>query len=73
MKGGKILMNQRQLHSPGAVPKELDLDRLISFRYRARVGNDNAARLKGRGEILQLSLSGFCLPKPKLVRLKGTH
>lgn len=29
------------------VPKELDLDRIISFRYRTVVGNDNTARLGG--------------------------
>ena len=29
------------------VPKELDLDRLISFRYRSAVGNDNTVRLGG--------------------------
>jgi transposase len=29
------------------VPKELDLDRIISFRYSTVVGNDNAARLGG--------------------------
>jgi hypothetical protein len=29
------------------VPKELDLDRITSFRYRTVVGNDNAARLGG--------------------------
>ena len=26
------------------VPKGLDLDRLISFRYRSTVGNDNTVR-----------------------------
>jgi transposase len=30
-----------------AVPPKPDLDRLISFRYRAKVGNDNAVRLGG--------------------------
>jgi len=29
------------------VPKHLDLDRIISFRYTATVGNDNTARLGG--------------------------
>jgi hypothetical protein len=29
------------------VPKTLDLDRIISFRYTATVGNDNAVRLGG--------------------------
>jgi hypothetical protein len=29
------------------VPKELDLDRIISFRYRTVVGNDNTVRLGG--------------------------
>lgn len=29
------------------VPEELDLDRIISFRYRTVVGNDNTARLGG--------------------------
>jgi transposase len=29
------------------VPKDLDLDRIISFRYMATVGNDNTARLGG--------------------------
>ena len=29
------------------VPKNLDLDRIISFRYTATVGNDNAVRLGG--------------------------
>jgi hypothetical protein len=29
------------------VPKELDLDRIISFRYRTVVANDNTARLGG--------------------------
>jgi len=29
------------------VPKHLDLDRIISFRYRATVGNDNTVRLGG--------------------------
>jgi len=29
------------------VPKELDLNRIISFRYRTVVGNDNTARLGG--------------------------
>jgi transposase len=29
------------------VPKELDLDRIISFRYRTIVGNDNTVRLGG--------------------------
>jgi transposase len=29
------------------VPKDLDLDRIISFRYRAVVGNDNTVRLGG--------------------------
>jgi hypothetical protein len=28
-------------------PKDLDLDRIISFRYRATVGNDNTVRLGG--------------------------
>ena len=30
-----------------ALPKELDLDRICSFRYEATVGNDNAVRLSG--------------------------
>jgi transposase len=30
-----------------AVPKELDVDRICSFRYEATVGNDNAVRLSG--------------------------
>ena len=30
-----------------AVPKELDLDRIVSFRYTATVGNDNTVRLAG--------------------------
>ncbi len=29
------------------VPKDLDLDRIISFRYRSVVGNDNTVRLGG--------------------------
>jgi len=29
------------------VPRELDLDRLISFRYRSVVGNDNSVRIGG--------------------------
>jgi len=29
------------------VPRELDLNRLISFRYRAVVGNDNSVRIGG--------------------------
>jgi len=29
------------------LPKPLDLDRIISFRYIATVGNDNTARLGG--------------------------
>ena len=29
------------------VPAELDLDRLISFRYRSVVGNDNSVRIGG--------------------------
>lgn len=29
------------------LPKELDLDRIISFRYRTTVGNDNTVRLGG--------------------------
>ena len=29
------------------VPKELDLDRIISFRYHNAIGNDNTARLGG--------------------------
>jgi hypothetical protein len=29
------------------VPKEIDLDRICSFRYEATVGNDNAVRLSG--------------------------
>ncbi|HXG50802.1 MAG TPA: ISNCY family transposase [candidate division Zixibacteria bacterium] len=29
------------------LPKELDLDRICSFRYEATVGNDNAVRLSG--------------------------
>lgn len=29
------------------LPKELDLDRICSFRYQATVGNDNAIRLSG--------------------------
>jgi len=29
------------------IPKDLDLDRIISFRYRTVVGNDNTARLGG--------------------------
>jgi Helix-turn-helix domain len=29
------------------LPKELDLDRICSFRYEATVGNDNAIRLSG--------------------------
>jgi hypothetical protein len=29
------------------VPQQLDLDRIISFRYRTIVGNDNAVRLGG--------------------------
>jgi len=29
------------------VPKDLDLDRIISFRYHATVGNDNTVRLGG--------------------------
>jgi hypothetical protein len=29
------------------VPKDLDLDRIISFRYTATVGNDNTVRLGG--------------------------
>ena len=29
------------------VPRELDVDRICSFRYEATVGNDNAVRLAG--------------------------
>ncbi len=29
------------------VPRELDLDRMISFRYRSVVGNDNSVRIGG--------------------------
>jgi hypothetical protein len=29
------------------VPQELDLDRIISFRYRSVVGNDNSVRIGG--------------------------
>jgi transposase len=29
------------------VPKDLDLDRIISFRYRSTVGNDNTVRIGG--------------------------